>query len=227
MPMKRMLIVVLLYFSVVSCASPSEPITAIPVITLTASSTKTALPIIAPESTMTEMLVPPLTPEVTATPVAFNIEAQSLIPVIAEMYHRSVACLTDNEYDMPNNVTGLVKPEFIDVTDDVENAVEIEEIADNTKNTYRAYLAVCKTYWDCKYGLSQLHLENRLNGRTYIITWKGFEAITAHWNLIWIGEDIIAYMHILDPRREEIIAINVKTEEFAYVGQAWAYCVEP
>ncbi len=202
-----------------SCASQQALITVTPTNTLAPSAT------INPQSTITRMPYPAVTPEITATPIPFNPGTQDLRQMIADTYHRSASCLAANEYAMPNNVTGSVEPEFVDVADEVDNPVEIYEIADNTKNTYRAYLAACKTYWDCKWGPNQLHLENILNGRTYMITWKGFESITAHWNLIWIGENIIAYMHMLDPRREEIIAINVKTKEFAYIAQAWAYCV--
>jgi len=225
MKMKRMMVMSLLYLISVSCTNQPTSIS----VTQTSILTNTVVPsaTIPSQPTMTQMLIPAITPEITATPVPFNAASQRLIQMLAETYHRSASCLTDNEYTVPNNVTGSIRPEFIDITDEVGDPLEIVEIADNTKGTYRAYLNVCKTYWDCKYGLNQLHLEDRLNERTYVITWKGFEAITAHWNLIWIGEDIIAYMHILDPRREEIIAINVGTEEFAYVGQAWAYCVEP
>jgi hypothetical protein len=168
-----------------------------------------------------------ITTEITATPILFNGDAQGLISILAETYHRSETCLTDNESPMPNNVTKLVEPEIRDVTDEIKDPIEIDEIADNTNNTYRAYLVVCDSDQDCKWGQHQLYLKNRLSEKTYLVTWSGFESLTAHWNLIWIGEDIIAYMHTLDPQREEIIAINVKTEEFAYVGQTWAYCVEP
>ena len=166
-----------------------------------------------------------ITPEITATSILFSSSTQDLISVLSETYHRSESCLVDNESKTPHNTTGSIKPEFTDITNEDGSSVLLDEIADNANNTYRAYLLnICNKDMNCT---SQLQLENKLSGQRYLVTWEGFEIMTAHWNLIWIGEDIVAYMHLLDARREEIIAINVKTKDFAYVGQTWAECVEP
>src|SRR5688572_4744494 len=101
MKMKRMMVVSLLCLIIVSCASQLTSISVTPtsilINTVVPSATSTSQP------TMTQLLIPAITPEITATPVPFNAASQGLIQMLAETYHRSASCLTDNEYAMPNN----------------------------------------------------------------------------------------------------------------------------
>jgi len=220
-------------FSISACAGQQRSIIAIAtyVPSPKASNAQINLTNISP-SDMTPTFValltqfaPPPKPNITATPLAFDATSQNLISIIDTLFDHQMCTKTDyltpvadiDPQYIPNYHIG--KPEFNEITGKVDyQKIVIEEIADNTSGSYRAYLvdepAPTVACADCIQ--SRVYIQNQSNKRIYKLNWNGYLSSRILGNLLWIDNTILTFYQSIGPHGDELIGVDVEKQEFVY-----------
>ncbi|MPM06311.1 hypothetical protein SDC9_52610 [bioreactor metagenome] len=206
--MKKLVLFLLLFvlvYPVSACMrqkikSPSEML-------VTAIITPTDLP--TPESDSLEQQKQMLM-ELTATPFYEVPNTQNDLNKLVEGIYSidsncSIDVLTTNSIKYEKPVLSLLPSTF----EPIDNNYFINEIADNTSQTIRAYIA-CDIN-DCQ---EKLYLKNLNTGIVSLIDWNGRQEYRPLARLVWIGEDLLAFVQQNSPAAAIISVINVKEEKF-------------
>lgn len=159
-----------------------------------------------------------ITPFVTATPFAFDSSKQNISEEIVNYYNSICgSCDKIKTFDFSPYTSRL---EFLEVSGDIDfDNTEVQWIADNIDNSYRAYILseyFCgKKITDCRKNL--IYWEDSINQKSYRIEWNNQE-IYLYRSVFWIGKNILVIREAAFPGSFVVKGINVDIQEYVYSG---------
>lgn len=158
--------------------------------------------------------------DLTATPFTEVPDTQKGLNRLVEgMYsidsNCSIDVLTTNSIKYEKPVLSLLPSTF----EPLDNNYFIYEIADNTSQTIRAYIA-CDIN-DC---LSKIYLQDLNSSVVSQVVWNGQQDYRPIGRLVWIGDDLLAFVQQNGPAAAIISVINVKEEKFILYWINFSQC---
>jgi hypothetical protein len=154
-----------------------------------------------------------VTPRVTATPIKNVPDTDDGINKLIEKIYPvnpnpncNVDVLNTNDRNIEKPILKFNTPAI----DPVLMNYMVEEIADNSSHTIRAFLA-CDNPKHCH---EHLFLKNLINGNVTEINWSTQNDIRPINNIIWIGDDLLAFAELTGVYIITIAVIEVKEERF-------------
>ena len=167
-----------------------------------------AIPSAAWTPTVVPVLMP--TPVITATPIIIEEGSEEKIKEIVEkIYKVGPQCRLDllrpgeNPWEVPSlNLNQLDIPMN-------QEKIWVWEIADNPSKTFRAFVACERELCHPK-----LYLENLNSGTVQEIDWSGRFPYRPISQIIWIGDDLLSFMHLTSPNDALIITHQIDEGNF-------------
>jgi len=234
--MKLIVASLIVLSAVVSCTNAKQTTFAYTPLTISAVqpiSTNTSIASISPAPvTQTPQYFGSLVPLVTASPIPFDASSEDMTKTIDTLFNKQTC--TKEDYLKPiapyisQGFLGyqVGKPEFIEVTNQVDfSKVFLEEIADNTRKNYRAYLVVEPQPTNSCPACIQLrvYVEDQETKQVYKINWKGYQPSRVISRLMWIGDKILTFFQSVGPHGDELIGIDVEKQAFIYYSSLSCY----
>ena len=191
----------------VACAPVN---TAVPTTITTLPQTATS---ISPTPTATWWM----TPAITATPLNIVLAKDTEIRNVIMQLHPTL-CAGANlaiETPPPQDVPAPYPLKFVEVNDPPDpNSYYFEEIADNSDNSRRAFIA-CKPE-KCQ---DDVYVKDNQTDTVYKIGFGAMSWRPIQW-LTWINKDTLLFTQSSNPHYGLIVAINVDKQEYQYYGMA-------
>jgi hypothetical protein len=160
----------------------------------------------------------------TATPIAVVPETKDeLNQLVIDTFGLSTDPKCTVDVMAPNSLnfeTPVLKiqPSSIDPT---AASFFIDEMAENSSRTTRA-MAACKEN-DCRL---MLYLQDMETGTVMVADWTGRQENRPIVNLIWIGDNLLAFDQPYSPASSLIAVIDVKEHEFKLGWVYFSQCAE-
>jgi hypothetical protein len=198
-------------------STPTQTITYEPTVASTLEATRTPEVTSAFEPTLTPTWW--VTPKITATPIASSpATAEELTTLLKQLYSITTPCYGSLLNIQSPQVEPVGTPEFIEVTIQLEKWW-IEEIADNYTNNLRAFVACDPAF--CQH---KLLVKNLSSEEIYEINWNARMSWRPIDNLIWLGDNILAFEQSTGPYFWHIVALDVQARNFVHYSIASSQC---